>query len=67
MPNILVSAVIASSRALGSALGQTVDRALGGAVAVFICPLLLTEVGHSLRSRRLMKSVRADEVPGVLW
>ena len=64
--NILVSAVIASSRPSGSVLGPTVDRALGGAVVVFTCPLLLSEVERSLRSRRLMKWVRADEVPGVM-
>jgi len=36
--NILVSAVIASGRASGSALGQTVDRAFDGLVVVLCQP-----------------------------
>lgn len=64
--NILVSAVIASSRAPGSALGQTVDRALGGAVVVFTCPRLLSEVERTLRSPRLVKWIRAGDVAGAM-
>jgi hypothetical protein len=58
--NILVSAVIASGRASGSALGQTVDRALEGAAIVIACPRLLSEVEDALRSRRLSTWVHAD-------
>jgi putative PIN family toxin of toxin-antitoxin system len=64
--NILVSAVIASGRASGSALGQTVDRAFEGLVVVIACPRLLTEVERALRSQRLVKWVRVDEVAGAM-
>ena len=64
--NILVSAVIASGRPSGSALGQTVDRALGGAVVVIACPLLMAEVEGALRSRHLARWVHVDEVAGAV-
>ena len=64
--NVLVSSVIASGRASDSTLGQTVDRALGGAVEVITCPRLLTEVEGVLRSVRLARWVDADQVVGAL-
>jgi len=64
--NILVSAVIASGRASGSALGHTVDRVLGGDARVIACPRLLTEVERALRSPRLGRWVAADQVVGAM-
>jgi putative PIN family toxin of toxin-antitoxin system len=64
--NILVSAVITSGRASGSALGRTVDRVLGGDARVIACPCLLTEVERALRSRRVARWVAADQVVGAM-
>ncbi len=64
--NILVSAVIASCRASGSALGRTVDRALGRDVTVIACPRFLTEVERALRSPGLAQWVDADQVLGAM-
>lgn len=64
--NVLVSAVIASGRPSGSTLGDTVDRALGGAFVVITCPRLLSEVERALRSPRLARWVDGDQAAGAM-